>query len=104
VRPYAPPSFDTGLPGVEQEKLELLLDIPLKVTVVLGRTRRPIREVLKLGPGALVELDAMADEPVEILVNGVPVARGEVVVVGENFGVKITSIISPRERVEQLQR
>lgn len=104
VQPYVPPAFDAGPPAVEPEKLDLLLDIPLKVTVVLGRTRRPIREVLKLGPGAIVELDALADEPVEILVNGVPVARGEVVVVGENFGVKITSIISPRERVEQLQR
>ncbi|KUK41415.1 MAG: CheC, inhibitor of MCP methylation / FliN fusion protein [Clostridia bacterium 62_21] len=103
-QPYTPPAFDTGPATVEPEKLDLLLDIPLKVTVVLGRTRRPIRDVLKLGPGAIVELDALADEPVEILVNGVPVARGEVVVVGENFGVKITSIISPRERVEQLQR
>ncbi|MGQ9497962.1 MAG: flagellar motor switch phosphatase FliY [Desulfotomaculales bacterium] len=103
-QPYTPPAFDTGPAAVEPEKLDLLLDIPLRVTVVLGRTRRFIREVLKLGPGAIVELDALADEPVEILVNGVPVARGEVVVVGENFGVKITSIISPRERVEQLQR
>lgn len=101
ARPYTPPPLT---PGVEQEKLDLLLDIPLKVTVVLGRTRRPIGDVLKLGPGAIVELDALADDPVEILVNGVLVARGEVVVVGENFGVKITSIISPRERVEQLQR
>lgn len=74
----------------------------MKVTVILGRTRRPINEVLGLAPGAIVELAALADEPVEILVNGVTVAKGEVVVVNENFGVRITSIMSPRERVEQL--
>ncbi|SHJ01415.1 flagellar motor switch phosphatase FliY [Desulfofundulus thermosubterraneus] len=86
----------------EQRKLELLLDIPLKVSVVLGRTRRPIKEVLNLTPGAIVELSSLVDEPVEVLVNGTLVARGEVVVVNENFGVRITSIISPEERVEQL--
>ncbi|HHW43226.1 MAG TPA: flagellar motor switch protein FliN [Desulfotomaculum sp.] len=86
----------------EQRKLELLLDIPLKVSVVLGRTRRPIKEVLGLTPGAIVELSSLVDEPVEVLVNGTLVARGEVVVVNENFGVRITSIISPAERVEQL--
>ncbi|MDI6711447.1 MAG: flagellar motor switch phosphatase FliY [Thermoanaerobacterales bacterium] len=93
-----------GLSPAEQEKLQMLLDIPLKVTVVLGRTRRPIKEVLGLTPGAVVELSAMVDEPVEILVNGIPVAHGEVVVVNENFGVRITSIISPQERVQHLGR
>lgn len=89
-------------PRVNDDKLNLIQDIPLKVTVILGRTRRPINEVLGLAPGAIVELAALADEPVEILVNGVTVAKGEVVVVNENFGVRITSIMSPRERVEQL--
>ncbi|RJX17003.1 MAG: flagellar motor switch phosphatase FliY [Desulforudis sp.] len=96
--PAAPPPA----PRMEDNKLNLILDIPLKVTVILGRTRRPIKEVLGLAPGAIVELAALADEPVEILVNGVTVAKGEVVVVNENFGVRITSIMSPRERVEQL--
>jgi flagellar motor switch protein FliN/FliY len=99
---------DRRAPGTlseeEQRKLELLLDIPLKVSVVLGRTRRPIKEVLGLTPGAIVELSSLVDEPVEVLVNGTLVARGEVVVVNENFGVRITSIISPEERVEQLGR
>lgn len=94
----APP----GTAAVDKEKLDLILDIPLKVTVILGRTRRPIQEVLDLAPGAIVELAALADEPVEILVNGVMVAKGEVVVVNENFGVRITSILGPRERMEQL--
>lgn len=92
------------VPGtvVDKRKLDLILDIPLKVTVILGRTQRPIQEVLGLAPGAIVELAALADEPVEILVNGVLVAKGEVVVVNENFGVRITSISSPRERMRQL--
>lgn len=91
------------LTQVEQRKLELLLDVPLKVSVILGRTKRPIKEVLNLTPGAIVELQSLVDEPVEILVNGTLVARGEVVVVNENFGVRITSIISPEERIKQLR-
>lgn len=97
-------AVEPGLGPVDEEKLRLLLDIPLKVTVVLGRTRRPIKEVLEMAPGSIVELDALADEPVEVLVNGVPVARGEVVVVNENFGVRITSILSPAERVQCLRK
>lgn len=92
-----------ALSEVEQRKMELLLDVPLKVSVILGRTKRPIKEVLNLTPGAIVELQSLVDEPVEILVNGTLVARGEVVVVNENFGVRITSIISPEERIKQLQ-
>lgn len=92
----------TMLSEEEQRKLELLLDIPLQVSVVLGRSRRPIKDVLGLTPGAIVELSSLVDEPVEVLVNGTLVARGEVVVVNENFGVRITSIISPEERVERL--
>uniref|UniRef100_A0A7C1J463 Flagellar motor switch phosphatase FliY n=1 Tax=Ammonifex degensii TaxID=42838 RepID=A0A7C1J463_9THEO len=87
---------------VDQRKLELILDIPLKVTVVLGRTRRSIKEILSLGPGSIVELAALASEPVEVLVNGTLVARGEVVVVNENFGVQITSIVTPQERLQYL--
>lgn len=99
----APPYPSTGLlTPEEQRKLELLLDVPLKVSVVLGRTRRPIREVLNLTPGAIVELNSLVDEPVEVLVNGTLVARGEVVVVNENFGVRLTSIISPEDRLRQL--
>ncbi|MBC7106659.1 MAG: flagellar motor switch protein FliN, partial [Firmicutes bacterium] len=100
----APAPVTARVPPVDEEKLQLLLDIPLKVSVVLGRTRRPIKEVLEMAPGSIVELDALADEPVEVLVNGVPVARGEVVVVNENFGVRITSILSPAERVQCLRK
>ena len=107
--PYQPPpsqgmnlSFP-GLTNVEQRKMELLLEVPLKVSVVLGRTKRPIKEVLNLTPGAIVELNSLVDEPVEVLVNGTLVARGEVVVVNENFGVRITNIISPEDRLKQLK-
>jgi len=93
----------TGLSTEEQKKLELLLEVPLKVSVVLGRTKRPIKEVLNLTPGAIVELSSLVDEPVEVLVNGTLVAKGEVVVVNENFGVRITSIMSPAERLRQLK-
>lgn len=100
----APWAAAPQMPPVDEEKLRLLLDIPLKVSVVLGRTRRSVKEVLEMAPGSIVELDALADEPVEVLVNGVPVARGEVVVVNENFGVRITSILSPAERVQCLRK
>lgn len=88
--------------SIDQTKLDLILDIPLKVTVILGRTKRSIKEVLSMGPGNIVELATLADEPVEVLVNGTLVARGEVVIVNENFGVQITSIITPQERLQYL--
>lgn len=104
VSPAAAPASGPAVPppGVDHTKLNLLLDIPLKVTVVLGRTKRPIKDVLSLTPGSIVELAALADEPVEVLVNGTLVARGEVVVVNENFGVQITNIITPQERLQYL--
>ncbi|HKM38848.1 MAG TPA: flagellar motor switch phosphatase FliY [bacterium] len=83
--------------------LELLLDIPLEVTVELGRTKRLIKDVLELGIGSVIELEKLAGEPVDVVVNRKLVARGEVVVIDENFGVRITDIISPMERVTQLQ-
>lgn len=101
-------STDSGydkeaLPQVDPEKLNMLMDIPLKVSVVLGRTQRQIKEVLHMTPGAIVELETLVDEPVDILINGKLVAKGEVVVVNENFGVKITSIISTRDRINSLR-
>jgi len=90
--------------SVDPEKLQMLLDIPLKVSVVLGRAQKRIKDVLQMTPGAIVELEALVDEPVEILVNGKLVAKGEVVVVNEDFGVKVTSILSPRERINRLPK
>lgn len=83
--------------------LELLLDIVLTITVELGKARMPIREVLALKRGSVIPLDRMAGEPVDVLINGTLIARGEVVVVDEKFGVRITSIVSPAQRLESLR-
>lgn len=82
--------------------LNLILDIPLKVTVELGRTKMVVNELLNLGQGSVIELQKLAGEPLEVLVNNKLVARGEAVVVNEKFGVRLTDIISQSERVEQL--
>jgi flagellar motor switch protein FliN/FliY len=81
----------------------LIMDVPLQVTVELGRTKKLIRDILELSPGSVVELDKLAGEPVDILVNGKLIAKGEVVVIDENFGVRISEIISPLERANNLQ-
>ncbi|SEO81170.1 flagellar motor switch phosphatase FliY [Propionispora vibrioides] len=96
--PLVQPSLTVG-----ETNIGLLLDVPLQVTVELGRTRKLIREILELTPGAVIELDKLAGEPVDILANGKLIAKGEVVVIDENFGVRITDIISPLERAVNLQ-
>lgn len=93
-----------AIPGFNQQRLDMILDIPLKVTVLLGRTRWPIKDILGLSPGSVVEMSNLVDEPVEVLVNGTLVAMGEVVVVNENFGVRITNIIGPEERLQNLRK
>lgn len=85
------------------QSLDFILDIPLKVTVELGRARMAIREILQLAQGSVVELSKFAGEPLEVLVNDKLIARGEVVVVNEKFGIRLTDIISPVERIEQLK-
>ncbi|APC82640.1 flagellar motor switch phosphatase FliY [Clostridium botulinum] len=82
--------------------IDLILDVPLQISVVLGRTKMNVKDILNLGNGSLIELDKLAEEPVEIQVNGKKVAYGEVVVVDENFGVRITSIVSSQERIKSL--
>jgi len=84
-------------------KLELLLDVPLTISVELGRTKMTLKQVLELYNGSIIELDKLTGEPVDVLVNGKIVARGEVVVVDENFAVRITEIVSPRERLTTLR-
>lgn len=87
----------------DKSNLNLLLDVPLQISVELGSTRMKIKEILDLGMGSVVELDRLAGEPVDILVNGKIFAKGEVVVIDENFGIKITDIVSPMARVNNLQ-
>lgn len=88
--------------GKLKRELEFILDIPLDVSAELGRTRLLINELLQLGQGSVVELNKLAGEPLEVYVNGKLVARGEAVVINEKFGVRLTDIISPIERVKQL--
>ncbi|MDT8716676.1 flagellar motor switch phosphatase FliY [Clostridium sp. 19966] len=86
----------------QPKNIDLIMDVPLDISVVLGRTKKSIKDILALGTGSLIELDKLAEEPVEILVNGKRVAYGEVVVVDENFGVRITSIVNSEERIKSL--
>jgi flagellar motor switch protein FliN/FliY len=98
--------FDTQQDeGNEEMKrdIDFLLDIPVEVSVQLGTTRMMIKEILQLGQGSVIELEKLAGEPMEILANNRTVARGEVVVVNEKFGVRLTDIISPTDRVTQLK-
>jgi flagellar motor switch protein FliN/FliY len=84
------------------KKLELILDIPLRVSVELGRTKLLVNDLLQLGQGSVIELNKLAGDPLEVLVNDKLIARGEVVVVNEKFGIRLTDIISPIERIEKL--
>ena len=90
----------TALPS----SIDLILDVSMRVTVELGRSTLTVHEVLALGPGSVVELNKLAGEPVDILINDRPIARGEVVVVDENFGVRVTEVLSPRSRLESVGR
>ncbi|MBD63760.1 MAG: flagellar motor switch protein FliN [Halobacteriovoraceae bacterium] len=94
---------DEALNKLKVQNLDFILDIPLKVSVELGRAQVVIKDLLQLGQGSVLELDKLAGEPLEVLVNGKLVARGEVVVVNEKFGVRLTDIISPLERIETLK-
>ena len=84
--------------------LDMILDIPVQMTVELGRTRIAIKSLLQLAQGSVVELDGLAGEPMDVLVNGCLIAQGEVVVVNERFGVRLTDIITPSERIRKLNR
>jgi len=97
-------SFGGGTPGAVMNDLDMILDIPVHITVELGRTKLTIKNLLQLAHGSVVELDAMAGEPLDVLVNGTLIAQGEVVVVNEKFGIRLTDIITPSERMRKLNR
>jgi flagellar motor switch protein FliN/FliY len=104
---YAPAQFgelgaDTAAPGGEVN-LELILDVSVTLSLEVGRVRLPVRDLLRLSQGSILELDRLAGEPLDVLVNGIPIARGEVVVVNDNFGVRLTEVVSPKERMERAQ-
>lgn len=95
--PTTPPAGDPS------RRLDMLLDVPLDVNVELGRTRMTIHDLLQLGPGSVIELDKIAGDALDIMVNGRLVARGEAVVVNDKFGIRITDIVSPQERIQRLR-
>ncbi|MGI2293052.1 flagellar motor switch phosphatase FliY [Paenibacillus sp. GXUN7292] len=104
VQPVQFANFNqNGYAQTDQTNLNLLLDIPLKVTVELGRTQKQIKDILELSQGSIIELDKLAGEPVDILVNNKLIAKGEVVVIDENFGVRVTDIVSQWDRIQKLQ-
>ncbi len=98
------PLVENKKSGVSNKNIDLILDVPLDISVVLGRTKKSIKDILNFSTGSLIELDKLAEEPVEVLVNGKTIALGEVVVVDENFGVRITSIVSNTERINSLKK
>ncbi|MGB9792783.1 MAG: flagellar motor switch phosphatase FliY [Thermacetogeniaceae bacterium] len=98
--PFEPPTA----PPKDTANLSLILDVSLQFSVELGRTYKTIKEILELGPGSIVELDKLAGEPVDVLVNGKPIAKGEVVVIDENYGVRITEILSSKERIDRINQ
>jgi flagellar motor switch protein FliN len=97
------PTDPPGANHPPSRRIDLLLDVPLELSVELGRTRMSIQELLSLGPGSVIELDKIAGEPLDILVNDRLVARGEAVVVNDKFGIRITDIVSPAERIARLR-
>ena len=82
-----------NLDGIAPENIDLIMDVPLEVTVELGRTSKSIKDILDFSPGTIIELDKLAGEPIDVLVNGKFVAKGEVVVIEESFGIRVTEII-----------
>ena len=107
VEQVAPVSFANlgggGVPAAGND-LNMILDIPVQLTVELGRTRIPIKHILQLAQGSVVELETLAGEPMDVLVNGYLIAQGEVVVVNDKFGIRLTDIVTPSERMRRLSR
>lgn len=104
----AKPMFESLAPAsggnTATNDIDLIMDIPVQLTVELGRTKIPIKHILQLAQGSVVELDGLAGEPMDVLVNGCLIAQGEVVVVNEKFGIRLTDIITPSERIRKLNR
>ncbi|MFZ5843333.1 MAG: flagellar motor switch protein FliN [Pseudomonadota bacterium] len=94
---------DDGRALASNDKLDVILDIPVTLSMEVGRTQIPIRNLLQLNQGSVVELDRMAGEPLDVLVNGTLIAHGEVVVVNEKFGIRLTDVMSPHERIKKLR-
>ena len=104
VAPAAFTNFNaTGTPSAGND-INMILDIPVQLTVELGRTRIPIKHILQLAQGSVVELETMAGEPMDVLVNGYLIAQGEVVVVNDKFGIRLTDVVTPSERLRRINK
>jgi len=99
---FRPLSPDSG--SSQARELEMIMDIPVKLTVELGRTKLTIKQLLELAQGSVIELEGLAGEPMDILINGYLIAQGEVVVIEDKYGIRITEIITPSERIHKLNR
>jgi len=97
------PALDAQAPGAAAD-IDMVMDIPVQLSVELGRTRLTIKNILQLGQGSVVELDGMAGEPMDICVNGYLIAQGEVVVVDEKYGIRVTDIVTPADRLHRLNQ
>jgi flagellar motor switch protein FliN/FliY len=104
VAPAAFTNFAPTGPSTAGNDINMILDIPVQLTVELGRTRIPIKHILQLAQGSVVELETLAGEPMDVLVNGYLIAQGEVVVVNDKFGIRLTDIVTPSERMRRLSR
>ena len=104
VSPAAFQNFTPSSSAAAGNDINMILDIPVQLTVELGRTRIPIKHILQLAQGSVVELETMAGEPMDVLVNGYLIAQGEVVVVNDKFGIRLTDIVTPSERMRRLSR
>jgi len=106
VAPAQFANFAAGAPGASGagNDIGMILDIPVQLTVELGRTRIPIKNILQLAQGSVVELETLAGEPMDVLVNGYLIAQGEVVVVNDKFGIRLTDIVTPSERMRRLSK
>lgn len=102
ARPVFEKLAPSGDAASASHDIDMILDIPVQLTVELGRTRIPIKNILQLAQGSVVELDALAGEPMDVLVNGYLIAQGEVVVVNEKFGIRLTDIVTPSERMRRV--
>ncbi|WP_336273283.1 flagellar motor switch protein FliN [Vreelandella indica] len=99
---FRPLSPDSG--SAQARELEMIMDIPVKLTVELGRTKLTIKQLLELAQGSVIELEGLAGEPMDILINGYLIAQGEVVVIEDKYGIRITEIVTPSERIHKLNR
>jgi len=104
AKPHEFEKFGSGASATTSNDLDMILDIPVQLTVELGRTKMPIKNLLQLAQGSVVELVGMAGEPLDVMINGFLIAQGEVVVVNDKLGIRLTDIITPSERLRRLNR